>query len=94
MILSKLPKELSQKIFLMLDGSSLHCARQVCKAWDRFVIQQVWNTRVGRKSLQARLKYNWMHEEPKKSMELFSFKDLAVKASLLGMSDQYIAVKV
>ena len=92
MILSKLPKELSQLVFLMLDGASLHRARQVCRDWNQFIVREIWNSRVGRKSLEARLKLNWKREEPTESEESITFHDS--KAYLLGMSDQYIAVKV
>ena len=92
MILLKLPKELWQKIFLMVDGVSLHKARQVCKDWNELIVEQIWNTRVGRTSLETRLKHNWKQGEPQESEELLTFIDS--KAHLLGMSDHYIAVKV
>ena len=92
MILLKLPKELCQMIFLMLDGVNLHKARQVCKDWNKFIVQQIWNSRVGRTSLETRLNHNWKLGEPTKSEELLTFDDN--KAYLLGMSEQYLAVKV
>ena len=92
MILLKLPKELCQIVFLMLDGVSLHRARQVCKDWNQFIVQQIWNSRVGRTSLETRLKQNWKQGEPKESEEILTFSDS--KAYLLGMSDKYIAIKV
>ena len=92
MTLLKLPKELWQKIFLMVDGVSLHKARQVCKDWNELIVEQIWNTRVGRTSLETRLKHNWKQGEPQESEELLTFIDS--KAHLLGMSDHYIAVKV
>ena len=37
-----LPGELSRKILLMLDGGSLHQARQVCQGWNEAVLNLVW----------------------------------------------------
>ena len=37
-----LPGELSRKILLMLDGDSLHQARQVCQGWNQAVLNLVW----------------------------------------------------
>ena len=43
-----LPGELSRKILLMLDGHSLHQARQVCRGWNETVLNLVWGGGQGR----------------------------------------------
>ena len=91
MLLSKLPRELSLKIFLMLDGVSLHTARQACKDWNEFIIQQIWGSRQGRNALERKLKNNWNHGIPSETQVKLSMES---KPHLLGMSEKYVAVKI
>ena len=58
-----LPGELSTKILLMLDGGSLHQARQVCQGWNEAVINLVWGNR---KAVERKLENNWRFAEPHK----------------------------
>ena len=91
MLLSKLPRELSLKIFLMLDGVSLHTARQACQDWNEFIIQQIWGSRQGRNALERKLKNNWNHGIPSETQVKLSMES---KPHLLGMSEKYVAVKI
>ena len=54
-----LPDPVSIKILLMLDGSSLHQARQVCKEWNQFILEQVWGSNSGRREQVRKLKEQW-----------------------------------
>ena len=73
-----LPGELSRKILLMLDGGSLHQARQVCQGWNEAVLNLVWGQ--DRAAVERKLKNNWSFAQPLKievsievSLEHFEF---------------------
>ena len=59
-----LPGELSRKILLMLDGDSLHQARQVCQGWNEAVLNLVWGE--DRAAVERKLKNNWRFAAPRK----------------------------
>ena len=57
-----LPGELSRKILLMLDGGSLHQARQVCQGWNQAVLNLVWGE--DRVAVERKLEDNWRFAQP------------------------------
>ena len=57
-----LPGELSRKILLMLDGDSLHQARQVCQGWNQAVLNLVWGE--DRVAVERKLEDNWRFAQP------------------------------
>ena len=57
-----LPGELSRKILLMLDGDSLHRARQVCQGWNEAVLNLIWGE--DRAAVETKLKNNWRFAAP------------------------------
>lgn len=91
MILSRLPRELSQRIFLMLDGVSLHTARQTCRDWNEFIIKEIWERIVSRQVLERRLKKNWSEASPSESLKTLA---AGPKPELLGMTENYIVIRI
>ena len=61
-----LPGELSRKILLMLDGVSLHQARQVCQGWDEAILNLLWGAGEDRVAVERKLKNNWSFAAPVK----------------------------
>ena len=59
-----LPWEVSQKILLMLDGRSLHQARQVCRGWNEAVLNLVWGE--DRVAVETKLQNHWRFAQPGK----------------------------
>ena len=47
------------KVFLALDGRSILACSLVCKTWQVFLSQRVWNNRVTRPALRATLNRQW-----------------------------------
>ena len=60
---SSLPPELRVKIFLYLQGGSLHKCRQVCKTWNNFILENIWGSQDAREVLEMKLKDNMFGEE-------------------------------
>ena len=54
-----LPDNVVTLIFLKLDPVSLHICRQVCSDWNVFILEYIWKTFHGKKSLLKVLKCNW-----------------------------------
>ena len=70
-----LPGELSRKILLMLDGDSLHQARQVCQGWNQAVLNLVWGE--DRAAVERKLENNWRIATPlriEKTLQLGGFQ--------------------
>ena len=83
-----LPGELSRKILLMLDGGSLHQARQVCQGWNEAVINLVWGNR---KAVERKLENNWRFAEPHKVERTLELDGFAV--NLVNLTpDRAIAI--
>ena len=59
-----LPGEVSQKILLLLDGRSLHQARQVCRGWNETVLNLVWGE--DRVAVERKLENQWRFAQPRK----------------------------
>ena len=57
-----LPGEVSREILLMLDGDSLHQARQVCRGWNEAVLNLVWGE--DRVAVERKLENNWRLAQP------------------------------
>ena len=55
----KLPRLVRIKIFGYLQGGSLHRCRQVSKAWNEFIMTQIWNSKSSRKEIMSKIEHNW-----------------------------------
>ena len=73
---SSLPPELKVKIFLYLQGGSLHSCRQVCREWNDFILENIWKSKDARKVMEMILKDNMFIEEAKhvKTVETVKLK--------------------
>ena len=54
-----IPDLVRVKIFLLLPSDSLHKCRQVCRGWNNFILDNIWNSNYGRKQLEDQLDRNW-----------------------------------
>ena len=78
-------------IFLLLPGGSLHSCRQVCKSWNNFIMENIWNSSFARKQLENRLEKNWKTNSFVESSEII---DVGVKTSrVIAASGDYIVIK-
>ena len=79
---SSLPPELKVKIFLNLQGGSLHRCRQVCREWNNFILENIWKSKDARKVMKMKLKDNMFGEEAQyvKTVEHNAPKPLKIKA--------------
>ena len=59
-----LPDLVVVDIFIQLPGKSLHRCRQVCKAWNIFILENIWNYKYARDILEKRLHKNWTTIDP------------------------------
>ena len=57
---------IKQEIFLYLDFTSLHTARQVCKEWDKFIMEWIWCSSKGVKQMECKLASQWRTGQPHK----------------------------
>ena len=77
-----LPWEVSKKILLMLDGRSLHQARQVCRGWNEAVLNLLWGE--DRVAVERKLENNWRFAQPRKierSLKLDGFRGYLLTVS-------------
>jgi len=51
--------EFVQNVFLCLDPASLKNCRCVCKEWNCFIQENIWNSRLGRSRLREKLRLSW-----------------------------------
>ena len=56
---TSIPDLIRVKIFLLLPSDSLHKCRQVCRGWNNFILENIWNSNYGRKQLEDQLDRNW-----------------------------------
>ena len=61
MDLMRLPPEVLVNIFLKLNGNELKNSRSVCKDWNDFLKQWIWNNKTSLRVLRKKLKSNWMN---------------------------------
>ena len=78
---------LKQEIFLYLDHTSLHQARQVCQEWNMFIMERVWGSRRGKMEMVRKLSRQWRKEEPHKREYEINRKGfyLAVDDAIIGL---------
>ena len=50
-----IPGEIFMKILQMLEGSSLHRARQVCHYWNNTIMEKILGTVEGRRRMMRRM---------------------------------------
>jgi len=58
-----LPFPIILKIFLDLDGSSLHKCRLVCKEWNSFILREIWSSCWGKRVMREKLDRHWRNGE-------------------------------
>jgi len=85
----ELPEEVSLKILLMLDGRSLHCARQVSKAWNVAIEREVLGSVAGRQVLMKTLQQQWKVATPTRTDQTFG--DLG-RPQVLALTDQFAVI--
>ena len=83
----EIPNEVFTMILFMLDGSSLHTARQVCKEWNWVIETQVLGTARGRREMERTLQFQWREKAPTRS-------ELTIDAdgSVLTVTDELAAI--
>ena len=86
-----LPEPVSTKIFLLLDGSSLHQARQVCKEWNQFILEQVWGSISGRREQERKLEERWDLVSPTVREETVTVEE---GATIVKVIEDYVVSKV
>ena len=78
-------------IFLLLPGGSLHSCRQVCKSWNNFIMENIWNSSFARKQLENQLEKNWKTNSFVETSEII---DVGVNTSrVIAASGDYIVIK-
>ena len=58
--MEKIPELARDKVYLYLDGKSLHSCRQVCKEWNSYIQENIWNCQANRRQQEKRLRGNWL----------------------------------
>ena len=81
------PDEVFIKILFLLDGRSLHTARQVCKEWNWVIETQVLGPARGRREMERTLQFQWREKAPTRS-------ELTIDAdgSVLTVTDELAAI--
>ena len=64
MSISSLPNEVLIKIFMNLDGRSLHTARQVNSNWNSLIKSEILGTTEGKKAMERTLQFQWRMATP------------------------------
>ena len=83
------PNEVFNKILFMLDGRSLHTARQVSKEWNSLIQTQVLGTVEGRREMERTLQHQWREATPAK-LE-FTIGDLT-NPRVLTLTDKFAVI--
>ena len=89
MVEINVPNEVFMKILTMLDGRSLHTARQVCKEWNSAIKAQVLGTVEGRREMKRTLQHQWREATPTR-LE-FTIEGLA-RVQILTFTDQFAVI--
>ena len=66
----------------MLDGRSLHQARQVCQGWNEAILSLVWGE--DRVAVETKLKNNWRFAQPSRIERTLKFD--GTRGALLGFN--------
>ena len=79
----KLPDLARDKVYLFLDGQSLHRSRQVCREWNSYILDHIWNRLANRRQLELRLRRNWArgHCEVSSSERRISVVDAVIHSA-------------
>ena len=78
-----LPEHLLIKIFLNLNGQSLHRCRQVSRRWNNCIAENIWGSPSRRAVLEATLRSNWLHETPE---VLLDTREVDIKSEVLAVT--------
>ena len=93
-----LPELALVKIFVYLPGGSLHRCRQVCKAWNDFIIKNIWSSIYSRNQLEDRLDSNWGNGVGDVKFALLSktidtsFNHLTGPVIVVAASESYVVI--
>ena len=93
-----LPELALVKIFLYVPGGSLHRCRQVCKAWNDFIIKNIWSSIYSRNQLEDRLDSNWGNGVGDVKFALLSktidtsFNHLTGPVIVVAASESYVVI--
>ena len=64
-----LPRLAKIKIFGHLAGGALKRSREVCKSWNVFIKNEIWNSKSSRRVIEKKIQDNWT---PPLSYSIFS----------------------
>ena len=78
-----LPEHLLIRIFLNLNGQSLHRCRQVSRGWNNCIVDNIWGSPSRRTVLEATLRSNWLHETPE---VLLDTREVDIKSEVLAVT--------
>ena len=81
------PNEVFTKILFMLDGGSLHTARQVSSDWNSIIKTQVLGTARGRREMERTLLHQWRAATPVRT----EFSGNA-RGKVLAVTDEFAAI--
>lgn len=85
------PREIFTKILLMLDGRSLHNARQVNHEWNTVIEEHVLGTVEGRRWMERTLQHQWREATPAKLEFNFGVQQ-SQSSQLLTFTDQFAVI--
>ena len=54
-----LPRLAKIKIFQSLEGGALKRSREVCKSWNVFIENEIWNSKSSRRDIEKKIQENW-----------------------------------
>ena len=86
------------KVFLALDGRSILACSLVCKSWQVFLSQRVWNNRMARPALRATLNRQWGESRPSGVLRTLTGRSQGFdivcdnELTLVGMNDGKVNV--
>ena len=88
-----LPHLATVEIFLLLPGQSLHNCRQVCKSWNKFIIDNIWMYPYAKDILEKRLENNWFRNDSIFEETELAFDVGTPKPYLLTAAEDFIVVQ-
>ena len=53
------PRKFLANCFLLLTPAEIKACRLACKQWNKFIVDDVWKSKRGRKQLDQKLEHRW-----------------------------------
>ena len=79
-------------VFLYLPGGTLHKCRQVCRGWNKFILNHIWSSQAVRQILKEKLETNWLKAQP---VETITDLDVKIdKPCILSISEDFVVAYV